>query len=83
MTPENVVSMHFGSHLIERVFGGQLGSAQLVFSPQAFLAFSKLALMTVRSGRLGNCPLWVISGHGRASALPPRADMLSVEINVR
>ena len=24
----------FGSHLIERAFGGQLGSAQLVFSPQ-------------------------------------------------
>ena len=24
----------FGSHLIERAFGGQLGKAQLVFSPQ-------------------------------------------------
>jgi two-component sensor histidine kinase len=24
----------FGSHLIERAFGGQLGTAQLVFSPQ-------------------------------------------------
>ena len=24
----------FGSHLIERTFGGQLGTAQLVFSPQ-------------------------------------------------
>ena len=24
----------FGSHLIERAFGGQLGTAQLVFSPE-------------------------------------------------
>ena len=32
------------------------------------------------------CPLWVISGHRRAdlgmSALPPKADMFSVEIDV-
>jgi two-component sensor histidine kinase len=27
----------FGSHLIERAFGGQLGKAQLVFSPQGLL----------------------------------------------
>ena len=28
----------FGSHLIGRAFGGQLGTAQLVFSPQGLLA---------------------------------------------
>jgi two-component sensor histidine kinase len=34
----------FGSHLIERAFGGQLGSAQLVFSPQGVSCTLEVAL---------------------------------------
>jgi PAS domain S-box-containing protein len=34
----------FGSHLIERAFGGQLGSAQLVFNPQGLLCALEVAL---------------------------------------
>jgi two-component sensor histidine kinase len=34
----------FGSHLIERAFGGQLGSAQLVFNPQGFSCALEVAL---------------------------------------
>jgi two-component sensor histidine kinase len=38
----------FGSHLIERAFGGQLGTAQLVFSPQGlFLHTRSRALVTL------------------------------------
>jgi two-component sensor histidine kinase len=39
----------FGSHLLERAFNGQLGKAQLVFSPQGLLHSRKLAPITVRS----------------------------------
>jgi two-component system, chemotaxis family, CheB/CheR fusion protein len=34
----------FGSHLIERAFGGQLGSAQLVFNPQGLFCALEVAL---------------------------------------
>ena len=34
----------FGSHLIERAFGGQLGRAQLVFSPPGLLCTIEIAL---------------------------------------
>ncbi|MGC1344913.1 MAG: histidine kinase, partial [Methyloceanibacter sp.] len=33
----------FGSHLIERAFGGQLGMAQLVFSPQGLTCMLEVA----------------------------------------
>jgi two-component sensor histidine kinase len=34
----------FGSHLIERAFGGQLGTAQLVFNPQGVFCALEVAL---------------------------------------
>jgi len=44
------------------------------------------ATMTPSHHRKGKCPLWVISGHSSVhkpmSALPLKADMFSVRINV-
>jgi hypothetical protein len=58
--------------------------------PQAFLALHTCspppALICKRSVDFdkSECPLWVISGHWRAemSALAPKADMFSVELDV-
>ena len=48
----------FGSHLIERAFGGQLGTAHV---RKVFVAYSKLTPITLESTAIHEAPLLVIS----------------------